>query len=106
MRLGGELFVEGFAASLLRSGWGTGMGVDSQSVGGDNEDWRLLDLPPHLLNLLSGHRARQSRRARRAFDEAPIIRRSPAACGLSGNHTSKFACNHRFVLRERIERNL
>ena len=38
VRLGGELLVQGLAASLLRSGWGIGIGVDSQSVGDDNED--------------------------------------------------------------------
>ena len=38
--------------SLLRSGWGVGMGVDSQSVGGDDEDRRLLDLSEHVRHLL------------------------------------------------------
>ncbi len=38
--------------SLLRSGWGVGMGVASQSVGGDDEDRRLVDLSEHVRNLL------------------------------------------------------
>ncbi len=146
--------------SLLRSGWGIGMGVDSQSVGGDDEDRRLVDLsehvrpepahppgriansprsggrmapprtcgrchrdarqagrrvriegglnllggeavggnllqvpldplePPHRLNIPCGHRARQSRRVRRAFDDAPIVWRSPDACDGSRNGAS------------------
>ena len=37
---------------LLRSGWGVGMGVASQSVGGDDEDRRLVDLSEHVRNLL------------------------------------------------------
>src|SRR5271157_3382418 len=38
--------------SLLRSGWGVSMGVDSQSVGGDDEDRRLLDLSEYVRHLL------------------------------------------------------
>ena len=45
VRLGGELLVQGLAAPLLRSGWGVGMGVDSQSIGCDDEDRRLSTSP-------------------------------------------------------------
>ena len=52
VRLGGELLVQGLAVPLLRSGWGIGIGVDSRSVGDDNEDWRLLYLSEHVRHLL------------------------------------------------------
>ena len=51
VRLGGELLVQGLAALAPQVGLGVGMGA-SQSVGGDDEDRRLVDLSEHVRNLL------------------------------------------------------
>ncbi len=63
--------------------------LDGEAVGGNLLQVPLDPLePPHRLNIPRSHRARQSRRVRRAFDDAPIVWRSPDAGDGSRNGAS------------------